>query len=111
MIKSISFKQSEIIQNILTLEKIERIEIDSTYSKGNFYKNTGILQPSKKFDLIPQTGDTVMANANKLPLENNSVTSIMFDPPFLVGYTKDKPTGKMGKRFNGFAYIKDLWKW
>ena len=32
----------------------------------------------------------------------------MFDPPFLVGYTKTKPTGLIGERFHGFAYIKDL---
>lgn len=35
----------------------------------------------------------------------------MFDPPFVVGHTKDKPTGIIGERFHGFRYISDLWTW
>jgi len=46
MIKSISYDQTEIIKNILLLHvPTKRIDVDSTYSVGNFYKNTGIVEP------------------------------------------------------------------
>lgn len=44
-------------------------------------------------------------------IENNSIKSIIFDPPFLAGYTKNKPTGVIGKRFHGFRYMADVWSW
>ena len=111
MISTISYDQIEIIQNIITLHCPAGIEVDPTYSKGVFYKNSKIPQPLKKFDLYPQTEDTVQSNANALPLDADSVGSIMFDPPFVVGHTKDKPTGIIGERFHGFRYIADLWQW
>lgn len=111
MIKSISYNQAEIIKNIIELHCPQGIELDCTYSKGNFYKNTGIDEPLEKFDLYPQTDDTLEANANNLPHLDSTVESIMFDPPFLAGYTKEKPSGIMGERFHGFRYVPDLWKW
>jgi hypothetical protein len=110
IIKTTSYDQQEIIRNIITLHCPQGIDVDPTYSKGVFYKN-GIDQPRKKFDLYPQTDDTKKANAAALPLQDESETSIMFDPPFIVGHTKDKPTGIIGERFHGFRYIKDLWAW
>lgn len=111
MIKSVLYNQSEIIKSIISLHCPQGIEVDCTYSKGNFYKNTGIAEPLEKFDLYPQTDDTMEANANELPHLDSTVESIMFDPPFLAGYTKEKPSGIMGERFHGFRYIKDLWQW
>ena len=87
------------------------IELDPTYSKGNFYNKAGIDEPLEKFDLFPQTDDTLQANANDLPHLDSSISSIMFDPPFVVGHTKQKPSGIIGERFHGFRYIQDLWKW
>jgi hypothetical protein len=111
IISSISYEQGEIIRNIIKLHCPEGIELDPTYSKGNFYKNSGIDEPLEKFDLYPQADDTLEANANDLPHWDNSIKSIMFDPPFVVGHTKDKPSGIIGKRFHGFRYIQDLWQW
>lgn len=110
VISTINYNQHEIIKNIISLHCPSGIELDPTYSKGLFYNNE-INQPKYKFDLIPQTKDTILANANKLPLANESISCIMFDPPFVVGHTKTKPTGIIGKRFYGFKYIDDLWKW
>lgn len=87
----------------------DQIQLDPTFSKGNFYKK--IKHPLEKFDLFPQTIDTIKSDANNLPKESNSVSSIMFDPPFIVGHTRQKPTGIIGERFHGFRYIKDLWDW
>lgn len=111
LIKSLQFDQHEIIKDIITLHCPLGIELDPTYSKGNFYKNSGIDEPLEKFDLFPKTDDTLQANANDLPHWDNSIASIMFDPPFIVGHTKDKPSGIIGERFHGFRYISDLWKW
>ncbi len=111
MIKSTNYSQHEIIENIIELYCPQGIELDPTYSKGNFYKKGKIHEPLEKFDLYPQTDDTLEANANNLPHLNNQVSSIMFDPPFLVGFTKKEVTGIIGKRFHGFRYIFDLWKW
>lgn len=110
MIKSTSYDQHEIIRNIIDLHT-GQIELDPTYSKGNFYKKAGIDEPLEKFDIFPQTDDTLKSNANDLPHFNESLGTIMFDPPFVVGHTKDKPSGIIGERFHGFRYIKDLWKW
>jgi hypothetical protein len=109
IISTISYDQNEIINNIIKLYCPNGIELDPTYSKGNFYKH--IKQPLIKTDLYPQTSDVVKADANCLPIKNNSIKTMMFDPPFIVGHTKNKPTGIIGQRFHGFRYIKDLWKW
>jgi hypothetical protein len=54
LIKSISYNQSEIIKNILILHVPQGyIDCDPTYSKGNFYKNTGIQEPKYRFDIKP----------------------------------------------------------
>lgn len=111
MIKSIGDNQYEIIKDILELHCPAGIELDPTYSKGVFYKKSGICEPSLKFDLFPQTPCTKSADACDLPLNKESIRSIMFDPPFLAGYTKEKPTGLIGERFHGFRYMPDLWDW
>ena len=111
MISTIDYNQQNIIKNIIKLYVPQGIELDPTYSKGVFYKNMPEHEPREKFDLYPQTDDTLQANANNLPHLDAQITSIMFDPPFIVGHTKDKPTGIIGERFHGFRYISDLWKW
>lgn len=111
VISTIGFNQQQMINDILELHSPDGIELDPTYSKGIFYKSGEVKQPLLKYDLFPQTDDTVMASADNLPIVESSIKSIMFDPPFIVGHTKDKPTGIIGQRFHGFRYIKDLWGW
>lgn len=94
LIKSISYSNTEILTNIKTLFLDDWFELDPTYSKGNFYKE--IPQPKLKFDLDPQTDDTIQADCRNLPLENNSISSIVFDPPFMFG-GKNGPHGGQGK--------------
>ena len=64
-----------------------------------------------KFDLYTQTEDTKKAESSNLPLDDSSIKSMIFDPPFLVGYYKKDETGKIGKRFGGFKNIRELWNW
>jgi len=109
MIKSVSDNQHQIIKDILTLYCPDGIDLDPTYSKGNFYKQ--IEKPRLKSDLFPQADDVVKSDAASLWLENDSIQTIMFDPPFVAGHTKESPTGIIGERFHGFRYVSDLWEW
>ena len=108
-IKSISFNQDEVIESILQLHSINgKIDIDPTYSTGNFYKGK-IQKPEYKFDLEPQCKGVLPADARQLPLENESVYTLMFDPPFLVG-SETETTGKIKGRFSWYPTYKALWK-
>ena len=110
IIRSTSYSQDEIIQNIINLHT-GPIELDPTYSKGYFYKK--IQPPRLKFDLVPQTEDTVQASADKLPLEDESVGVIMFDPPFCITGGPSLQHPKPGSniipgRFGGFKTPDEL---
>ena len=109
MIKSVNDNQTQIIKDILALYCPDGIDLDPTYSKGNFYKQ--IEKPRLKSDLFPQADDVVKCDAASLWLENDSIQTIMFDPPFVAGHTKENPTGIIGERFHGFRYVSDLWEW
>lgn len=85
IIKSISYDQAEIIKNTLLLHSTSgHIDVDPTYSKGIFYKNTGIDEPTYKFDINPICEDVKYADSRHIPLEDSSVEVEMFDPPFLA---------------------------
>ena len=85
MIKSVSYDQSEIIRGILNLHvKNRKIDCDSTYSIGNFYKNTGIEEPVYKFDIKPQVAGVKLGDSRNLPLEDCSIECLMFDPPHFL---------------------------
>lgn len=111
MIRSISFSQEEIIQSVLSLHcKDEKIDLDPTYSKGNFYKGK-ISQPKYKFDLYPKHEDVIKSCASDLPLDKESVSTIMFDPPFLAtkGKSLKLDSGNIiNKRFGVFENEKKL---
>ena len=113
VISSISYDQSEIINNILLLHTNNHvIDCDPTYSKGNFYKNGKIKEPKYKFDINPQTEDIIKADARSLPLDDNSVNCIMFDPPFLAttgkSITANDNNNFINKRFGVFPNEKEL---
>lgn len=109
MIKTIGERQSSLIKDILSLHAPQGIDVDPTYGKGGFYKDGLVPQPRMKFDLYPQTTETIKADAANLPLDTGSIGCVIFDPPFLAGYTKEAPTGIIGKHFYGFRYVKDMW--
>lgn len=107
MIKQIQYDQNEIINNIISLYiKNGAIEVDATYSKGNFYKNNNIQEPIYKFDISPQDVNVVKADCRELPLQNESVGSIMFDPPFLAttgpSLRKNDDSNIIAKRFGTY---------
>jgi tRNA G10 N-methylase Trm11 len=106
-IQSLSFDQEYIIKSIMELCGIDRFDADVTYANGGFWKN--LPHPNLKFDLDPQTPDTVQANSMFLPLDECSIKSIMFDPPFLT-YVKQgrEHNTVMSKRFGGYWRYDEL---
>ncbi len=113
LIKSISYDQGEIIRNILTLHAPEgKIDVDPTYSKGNFYKGTGVEQPIFKSDLYPISSDVIEADSRDLPIESGTVGCEMFDPPFLATTGKslkeDTDANRINKRFGVYPNEKEL---
>ena len=113
MAKSISYDQTEIINWILDLHvPSHHIDCDPTYSKGNFYNNTGIEQPQYKFDILPQTDGVEYGDSRNLPLMDRSINCMMFDPPFLATTGKslktDNDSNKINKRFGVYPSEKEL---
>ena len=113
LIKSISYEQSEIIKWILQLHVPDKkIDCDPTYSIGNFYKNTGIDEPEYKFDINPQVEGVKFGDSRNLPLDDNSINCMMFDPPFLATTGKslieDKDNNIINKRFGVYPSEQEL---
>lgn len=116
VIKSTSYENAEIIKSILKLHVPDgEIDCDPTYSKGAFYNNTGIKPPALKFDVAPQAEDCLQADCRNLPLKNESLNSIIFDPPFVIGSGQSLLKNVAGqniisKRFSFFHSPKELYK-
>lgn len=113
-IKSISNNQQSILNSIKVLYNNEMpFEVDVTYSKGVFYKNGVVEEPSQKFDKFPQTSDTIEACSYNLPLHDNTIQSIIYDPPFVISGKTYKESSedscKISKRF-GCYYSFDALK-
>ena len=111
IIKSISYDQIEIIYNIIKLHCTCDIELDPCYSRGNFYK-TGIKEPMYKFDINP-SGKIKYGDCRKLPFQDNTFHTIMFDPPFLATTGKSlsiqNESNRINKRFGVYSSEKELY--
>lgn len=110
VIKSVYHSNFDVIKNIMELYKIEKFDLDCTYSKGNFWKN--LPSPTHKSDLIPVNETVIGASSENLPFENDSMESIMYDPPFVIAGKsyKDNKEGSsiIAKRFEGYTNYRDL---
>ncbi len=112
LVKSVYGSNYEMIKNIMDLYGIEQFDLDCTYSKGNFWKD--IKGPKHKTDLYPINESVIEANSENLPFENNSMKSIMWDPPFvIVGSGNSHRNSKEGssiiaKRLEGYVTYDDL---
>lgn len=103
--KSVFDNEQELLQALIDIHLGGNdIEADPMYFKGNFYKN-GINPPKYKFDITPQTNDTIQGDARHLPLDDNSLNSMILDPPFLFGIhgkTKDYYSSKTHTIFKDY---------
>ena len=109
-VRSVYNSNFEVISNIMTLYKIDQFDLDCTYSRGLFWKN--LPPPKIKTDLVPITDDTIEADSEHLPFEDDSMKSIMYDPPFVISgklYKENKEgSSVIAKRFEGYTNYKLL---
>lgn len=98
VIKSIGYDQHEILYNIMNLHNDGKpFDCDMTYSIGNFYgtfkikdadnnvREITIPAPKYKFDVCPQVdGVEKIEPDGSLPLEDNSIDSMVVDLPFVI---------------------------
>jgi hypothetical protein len=111
VIKTISYNEGEIINDILQLHCETDIQLDPCYSIGNFYKRFDLKDPIYKHDINPQKPNVIKSNANSLPYPNNKFNTIMFDPPFLCGGSVQGKLGIIKTRFGFFGTMDALWEW
>jgi len=109
-VKSVYSSNFEVITNIMELYGIEQFDLDCTYSKGAFWKN--LPQPKLKSDIYPVNDTVINASSENLPFDGDSMSSIMYDPPFVVvGKTyRDNKDGSsiIAKRFEGYETFNHL---
>lgn len=103
---TLSYDQTKIIKDIIRLYNDgQAFAVDCTYSKGVFWRS--LPEPSYKFDIAPQFDDVIEASADDLPLGNESVHSVMFDPPFVP--SKSNVPGIVKSRFTSFRSVEEMW--
>lgn len=115
VIKSIGKNQHQIIRDIISLHVPSgSIDCDPTFSSGKFYlEKHGIQRPKYIFDIQPQFPYVEQADCKNLPLCNESINSLMFDPPFIIssGPSMDSDNEKQNmthRRFSSFKNPKEL---
>jgi hypothetical protein len=108
VIKSVQNSDHDILMSIKKLYlNDDTFDLDPCFSKGIFYKN--MKEPKILFDKIPQRKDVKENDIlNGLPLKDNSINSIIFDPPFMFGKHGKTDENKMAKRFSMFNKWEDL---
>jgi hypothetical protein len=104
MIRSTVFSNKEAIENITKL--YGDIELDPTFSSGKFYK--GLKEPIGKSDIHPQRGDVRKCDCRRMPIVDNDIKTIMFDPPFMFGTHGQTKNNIMNKRFTMFDTFSEL---
>lgn len=109
-VRSVYNSNYEVIKNIMALYKIEQFDLDCTYSRGLFWKN--LPQPKIKSDLVPVCNDVIMADSEDLPFDDDTMNSIMYDPPFVISgkFYKENKEGSsvIAKRFEGYTTYEKL---
>jgi len=99
--------EKNIIQDILILHNnCDGVDVDPTYSIGRFWR--GLPEPKRKFDINPQLDGVELGDSRHLPLEDKSVNSIMFDPPFVTGSRAEGKPGIIKTRFSYYKNEKEL---
>lgn len=108
VIKSVQHKDVDIIKSIKELYLDgNNFDLDPCFSTGKFYGD--VQTPMYKLDKNPQLPNVEKNDIlNGLPYANNSLNSIIFDPPFMFGKHGKTGSNKMTKRFTMFDSWSDL---
>ncbi len=112
IIKSTNYNQIDLISDIIKLHVPQGfIDCDCTYSVGNFYKDGKIKEPLYKFDINPTNENVIKADCRNLPLQKESLSCIIYDPPFLATTGKSLKTNTgniINRRFGVYPNEKEL---
>lgn len=123
IIRNTSFSQKEILRNIMLLYNDNNpFDCDITASSLKFYEkgkkdDYDIPLPKHLFDVYPQSDNIKQITPfQKLPLEDNSMGSIVFDPPFVISPKTCKSIMEnkeksclIHKRFASFYPVSELY--
>lgn len=92
VVKSVMNSDRDVLVGIRQLYLDNKnFDLDPCYSTGKFYED--LEKPVYKMDKIPQNDEVAQNDILKgIPLADNSIKSIVFDPPFMFG--------KHGKIYN-----------
>lgn len=99
VVKSFSRDEDEIITSIMALHNDGKpFDVDPCFSKGSFYAK-GLARPRHRFDIMPVRPDVQRCDVRCLPLQDGSVGSVIFDPPFMfnphgTALTKNAAAGR-----------------
>jgi len=111
VVKSVMDNDRDILAAIRVLYLMNNnFQLDPCFSTGKFYGD--LETPELKLDKTPQTDDVIKNDIveNGLPYENDSISSIVFDPPFMFGKHGKTDENIMTKRFTMFDNWADLEK-
>jgi tRNA G10 N-methylase Trm11 len=113
IVRSVCDTNAEILTGIEKLHCPDGFECDVTFGNGTFWK--GRDKPEHCFDITPLHDGVIEADSCNLPLEDQSLNNIVFDPPFLCyvsqGRDNEAASGKkavMSKRFGGYWAYQEL---
>lgn len=102
--KSVFYNEQGLLRALLDIHiGTETFDCDPMFFKGNFYKE--IPRPKLVYDLNPQAPGIEKSDARDLPIADNTLNSIMLDPPFLFGIhgkTKDYYSSQTHTIFKDF---------
>jgi hypothetical protein len=107
IVQSIGFDQHEILLDIMQLYCPQGFELDPAYGAGGFYRHAGIPRPRYCFDLEPRRPECRQADVRKLPLDPESVSSAIFDPPWMISLEGERNPGRMKKKYGSSGSIVD----
>ena len=111
---SVFYDEQDLINTFFKLfAEGKNIQFDPTYSKGVVHKNRVL--PEIRSDISDYPNLTFQVDVRQLPLEDNSIQVIYFDPPFLSStgdsLNKDKQGSNiMLKRFDYYTTNSELFQ-
>ncbi len=108
VIKSIQNSDRDILSSIRVLFlNGKNFDLDPCYSTGTFYED--LERPFMKMDKTPKDDEVIKNDIiNGIDLKDNSIFSIVFDPPFMFGKHGKTDENIMTKRFTMFDSWQDL---
>jgi len=111
VVRSVYESQTDILRAIATLHCPDGYDADLTYGNGQFWRDLDA--PKFRFDIDPQTDGVMQACSTAVPMPDKSLSSVVFDPPFLT-YVRNGREGNgsmvMAKRFAGYWRYDELEK-